>query len=84
MPRYDYTVSKKFAEDNGLVWAGDDYAPLLSMDDEAYHSGMRQDQIDIMMRHHLQEIKILFTPKYYKWYQRLALAFYFLTGCKGK
>lgn len=81
---YNYTTSKAYAEFLGLVWLGDDYWGLIAMDDAARKSGLTQEQVDEGMRHHLMQVKTLFTPSGYKWYQRIAIAFYFLTGWKPK
>lgn len=84
MLHYDYSESKKACAQFGLVWLGDDYRPLLEADAAAALFGMTQAQVDVGMRHHLWQVKVLFTPTNYPWLSRLAIAFYFLTGWKPK
>lgn len=84
MLNYDYAPAKKYADELGLVWLGDDYIPLVEMDREAKKQGLTQQQVTIGLYQHLRQIKILFNPKSYKYFQRLAIAFYFITGWKPK
>lgn len=81
---FSYEASKKFCEEIGLTWMGDDYGPLIGMDVAAKQFGFTQEQVTEGMRHHLWQVKILFSPAYYNWKQRISLAFYFLTGWKLK
>lgn len=75
---YDYTSSKKYCESLGLYWLGDDF--VRDADNEAHQLGFTQEQVEAAMRHHLWQVAYLFTPKNYKWYQRLLLSFHFLFG----
>lgn len=75
---FDYSASRQYCEGIGLVWLGDDF--LRNADSDAYHFGFTQEQVDVAMRHHLWQVKWLFTPSNYKWYQRLGIAFLFLFG----
>jgi hypothetical protein len=77
---FDYTASKQFCYQCGLVWLGDDF--IAGADKDAWLHSFTQEQVDIAMRHHLWQVKCLFTPSFYRWYQRLLLAFFFLTGWK--
>lgn len=79
---YNYTKSKIFCQQIGLVWLGDEFIAPIDMD--AWIYGFSQQQLDIAMRHHLWQVKYLFTPKVYSWPQRFLLVFYFLTGWKPK
>lgn len=79
---YNYTASKIFCVQIGLVWLGEDF--VAGADKDAWLNGFTQEQVDIAMRHHLWQIKYLFTPNTYRWYQRILMAFYFLTGWKPK
>jgi hypothetical protein len=74
---FNYTASKQFCYEIGLVWIdGMVEAPDL----DAWLHGFTQEQVDIAMRHHLWQVKFLFTPRTYRWWQRILLAFFFLTG----
>ena len=75
---FDYTASKKYCKSIGLEWLGDDW--VRAADEEAHLLKFSQKQVDAAMRHHLSQIKYLFTPKAYKYSQRIMLAFWFLTG----
>lgn len=75
---YDYTSSKLYCESIGLKWLGDDF--VRSADSEAFSLGFTQEQVDSAMKHHLWQVRWLFTPGSYRWYQRVFLALYFLTG----
>lgn len=79
---YDYASSKAYCEHIGLVWFGDDYPGLAAADDQAKMLGLTQHQVNVLMRHHLWQTKILLTPKNYKFLQRIFIAVYFLTGWK--
>lgn len=81
---YNYAASKAYCEQIGLMWLGDEFSGLINMDADAHKLGLTQEQVDTGMRHHLWQIKMLFECKNYRWYQRLAIAFYFLTGVKKK
>lgn len=79
---YDYTAAKDYCENVcGLVWMPQ---LLAEADAEANNLGMTQQQVDAMMRHHMWQVKLLFTPENYNWIARIILAFYFLTGWKPK
>lgn len=82
MLNYDYSKSKFYCEQIGLVWFGEEYPGLISADTEAKSLNFTQDQVDGAMRQHLWNVKQLLTPKNYKFLQRLGIAFYFLTGWK--
>lgn len=75
---YDYTESYQYCEDIGLHWLGDDF--LIEADKDAFLTGFTQNQVDVAMRHHLWQVRHLFNPKSYKWYQRILLAFHFIFG----
>lgn len=79
---YDLTPSKDYAKQIGLIWLGDDYGPLLAVLADAERLNFTQEQLDAAMRHHLWQVKTLFTPSNYKFLGRLAIALYFLTGWK--
>lgn len=79
---FNYTASKQFCYEIGLVWLGDDF--VANADQDAWLAGFNQHQVDIAMRHHLWQVKYLFTPSTYSWYQRIFMALYFLTGWKPK
>lgn len=79
---YDYSNNKKYCEAMGLIWLGDNYQPLLDADEAAFALGFSQLHVETMMNHHLRQVKVLFTPEYYTWWGRIAVALYFLTGWK--
>jgi hypothetical protein len=79
---YDYSAAKAYCEKIGLVWLGDQF--ISEADKDAYNAGFTQEQVDVAMRHHLWQVKFLFTPKSYGYLSRIKLAFYFLTGWKPK
>ncbi len=79
---YDYKDSRIYAESIGLVWLGDEF--VASADAEAYRLSFTQEQVDAAMRHHLWQVKWLFTPSTYKYYQRILIALYFLIGWMPK
>lgn len=81
---YNYEASKAYTNQIGLKWLGDDFWGLIQMDAEALKMGLTQEQVDAGMRRHLWQVKWLFDPSSYNWVQRLAIAFYFLTGWKPK
>lgn len=75
---YDYTNSKIFCESIGLSWLGDDF--VREADAEAHSLGFTQMQVEAAMRHHLWQVKWLFTPKNFKWRYRIAISLFFLFG----
>lgn len=75
---YNYTSSKAYCEQIGLIWLGDDF--VRNADEDAFNHGFTQEQVDIAMRHHLWQVKWLFTPKNYGFIQRIGIALYFLFG----
>lgn len=77
---YDYTASKAYAENIGLVWLGDKFVE--SADKEAYSLNFTQPQVDAAMRHHLWQVKWLFTPRSYSFIQRILIALHFLFNIK--
>lgn len=77
---FDYTASKKFCDEIGLKWLGDDF--LAQPDKDAWLNGFTQTQVDIAMRHHLWMVKHLFSPSSYRWWQRILLALFFLLKWK--
>lgn len=79
---YDYTASKAYCEQIGLYWMGEQF--LLAPDADAKALNFTQEQVDAAMRHHLWQIKYLFTPKNYGLAGRIKLALFFLTGIGGK
>lgn len=81
-PEYDYRPSQAYAVQIGLVWFGSDYPGLIDADAKAKELGLTQDQVNKLMRLHLWQVKTLFTPKNYKFLQRIKIALYFLVGWK--
>lgn len=80
--QYDLTFTKNYCSQLGLQYLGDDWvAPAAT---EAYQLGFTQTQFDAAMKHHLFQVKTLFTAKTYKYSDRMKIAFYFLTGLGGK
>lgn len=79
---YKYKKSQAFCEQIGLVWLGDDF--VRASDAEAFKLKFTQKQVDAAMRHHLWQVKFLFTPTTYPYLSRIKLAFMFLTGFTGK
>lgn len=79
---YDYTASRQFCQEIGLIWLGDNF--VAAADKDAWSNIFTQPQVDIAMRHHLWQIKILFTPKNYSWRGRLLMALFFILGWKPK
>lgn len=79
---YDYTRSKAYCEAIGLIWLGDAFVE--AADAEAKELNFTQEQVDMAMKHHLWQVKLLFTPKNYSVIGRLKIAIYFLTGFKRK
>jgi len=79
---YDYTPSRDYCAQIGLVWLGDDF--VRAADQEAQDLLFTQAQVEAAMRHHLWQVKWLFTPSHYKWYQRLLLSLYFIVGWMPK
>lgn len=79
---YDYTASKAYAEQLGLVWLGDEFVRAADMD--ANLNGFTQAQVDIAMRHHLAQVLWLFTPANYRFVDRIKLAIHFLFNLKVK
>jgi hypothetical protein len=75
---YDYTEARRYCEQLGLTWFGDDY--LVNVDTDAYKHGFRQDQVDVAMRHALWHIRNLFDAKSYPFRTRCKLALHFLLG----
>lgn len=75
---YDYTFTRNYCEQIGLVWFGDEYVAIA--DEDAYRNGFSQAQVDCAMKHTLLHVKTIFTPQRYTWSGRIILAFYFLTG----
>lgn len=74
---FDYTASKSYCEQIGLVWAD---GIVDAADEDCFLAGMTQPQVDISIRHHLWNVKHLFTPSGYKFCDRVKLAFWFLFG----
>ena len=75
---YDYSQSKKYCEDLGLVWLGDDF--VRHADTDAAGLAFSQSQVDAAMRHHLHQVRWLFTPQNYGLWGRIKVALYFLFG----
>ena len=78
MMNYDYTASEAYCKSIGLFWLGDDF--VRDADTEAHALGFTQEQVEAAMRHHLWQVKWLFTPSTYNWKQRILLALHFLFG----
>jgi hypothetical protein len=78
---YDYSASKEFCKEIGLIWLGDNF--VSEADNDAYALGFTQEQVDVAMRHHLWQVNFLFTPKNYSYFSRIKLALYFLIGWKN-
>lgn len=81
---YDYSKPKAACKRLGLVWLGDDYPLLVAADAQAARLSFTQEQVDAAMVSHLEQVAALFNPKFYRWYGRLLMALYFLTGWKPK
>lgn len=79
---YDYADAKAYCATIGLDWLGDDYGGLIDADQKAKSMGLTQNQVNDLMRLHMWQVRILFTPKNYKFMQRLKIALYFVTGWK--
>lgn len=79
---YDYTASRTYCESIGLIWLGDDF--LTHADAEAARNGFTQNQVNVAMRHHLWQVRWLFEPSHYHWYQRLLIALFFITGWRPR
>ncbi len=79
---YDYTKSKAYAEQLGLIWFGDDYIAVF--DTQAQFLGFTQDQMDGAVKSALSHVKFLFTPKNFTYWTRIKIAFFFLTGVGSK
>lgn len=75
---YDYSASKEFCKSIDLIWLGDDF--VKAADTEAYDMAFTQAQVDAAMRHHLWQVKWLFTPSNYGWKGRIGIALMFLFG----
>lgn len=75
---YDYTASKRYCESLGLIWLGDDF--VRDADAEAFTLAFTQKQVDAAMRHHIWQIRWVFTPQNYSWLSRIGLALHFLFG----
>lgn len=75
---YNYVASKEFCKSIGLFWLGDDF--LISPDAEAHELVFTQEQVDAAMRHHLWQVKWLFTPQNFGYWDRIKIAFWFLFG----
>lgn len=76
---YDYSASRRAAQEFGLVWFGDEYAQR-QIGATAEANGFTQQQVDVAMRLHLWQVKQLFLPSNYRWAQRILMALYFITG----
>lgn len=79
---FDYATSKAFCIGLGLIWLGDEW--VRNADEDAWVEGFTQQQVDVAMRHHLVQVKVLFNAHSYRWRQRVVLALYFLTGWRPK
>lgn len=79
---YDYTISREYCSQIGLVWLGDDF--VRAADTDAQMNGFTQNQVDIAMRHHLSQVRWLFVPQNYTYFQRIKLALYFLFNFSKK
>lgn len=75
---YDYTASKAYCEHVGMQWLGDEW--VKAADHDAFNLQFSQEQVDCAMRHHIWQVKILFSPKTYGLKQRVLLAIHFLMG----
>ena len=79
---YDYTKSKLYVEQLGLVWFGDDY--ITQFDVEAEELAFTQEQVDAAMRGAIKHVKFIFTPTNFSYWTRIKIAFFFLTGIGSK
>lgn len=79
---YDYTAAKEFCKQIGLVWIGDSF--VAGADHDAAKLDFTQAQVDSAMRHHLWQVKFLFSPKNYPITARIRLAFWFLFGSEPR
>ncbi len=76
---YDYTQSQAFCKQIGLVWIP---SLLPDADSDAKKNDFTQIQVDVAMRHHLWQIKWLFTPANYNYRTRILIALHFLFSMK--
>lgn len=74
---YDYAAIKKYCTDLGLYLHD---GMIKEFDYKANLNGLTQEQVEFVLKEHLSQIKMAFTPSIYPFKQRLLLAFYFLTG----
>lgn len=79
---YDYTKSKLYLQQLGLVWFGDDY--IAQFDAQAVGLGFTQEQVDAAMLAAIQHVKFLFTPKNFTYWARVKIALLFLIGIGSK
>lgn len=77
---YSYDTSKSYCKQMGMLWLGDDF--VSASDKEAYDLRFTQEQVDAAMRHHLWQVKWLFTPNNYKLLDRIKIAIFFIFGGK--
>ena len=75
---YNYDASKRCCEAWGLKWLGDDFIRVA--DAEAKMNDFTQVQVDVAMKHMLWHVRWRFSPQNYNWKQRLAMAWWFLSG----
>lgn len=76
---FDYTASKAYCEQIGLVWAD---GLVDAADEDCFKAGMTQSQIDVALQHHLWNVKHLFNPSAYIFMDRIKLALWFLFKVK--
>lgn len=74
---YSYDKAKAYSDLIGLKWLGDDF--VRAADTEAKALDFTQDQVDAAMRHHLWQVRYLFSPENYGW-RRFLVAWHFAFG----
>lgn len=72
---YDYTQAKTECIASGLVM---NYPMLIEADTEFVAAGLSQKQVNLMMSLYIRMQVHLWSPRNYKWYQRLMMAFHWL------
>jgi hypothetical protein len=77
MLTYGYDRARRRSQELGLPWHAD-----LAVQSDALFArlGLSQAQVDVLSVHHRHLIKWLFSPRAYRWWQRLAIALHFIIG----
>lgn len=77
MLTYDYAAAQAACEAKGLTWMPD---IIPDVDARFTELKLTQAQVDGCMWMYTHYVGWLFSPKTYRWYQRIALAWHFLFG----